>query len=78
MAAANDGLYMDFNAAVARATREVYEGPFRRLGGEADDVAVAIERALLRQRAQTRVPVTTSARLLSDCGGCCPTARGTA
>ena len=64
VAAADDGPYADFNAAVARGTREVYEGPFRRLGGEADDVAAAIGRALGKQRAPTRVPVTPSARLL--------------
>jgi len=64
VAAGDDGPYTDFNAAVARATREVYEGPFRRIGGEADDVAAAIERALLKRRAPTRVPVTPSARLL--------------
>jgi NAD(P)-dependent dehydrogenase (short-subunit alcohol dehydrogenase family) len=64
VATADDGPYAEFNAAVARGTREVYEGPFRRLGGEADDVAAAIERALQKQRPPTRVPVTPSARLL--------------
>src|SRR4051795_3355982 len=36
---ADDGPYADFNAAVARSTREVYEGPMSRLGGDADSVA---------------------------------------
>jgi NAD(P)-dependent dehydrogenase (short-subunit alcohol dehydrogenase family) len=58
------GPYADFNAAVARSTREVYEGPLSRLGGGADDVAAAIERALGKRRAPTRVPVTPSARIL--------------
>ena len=59
-----DGPYAEFNAAVARSTREVYEGPLSRLGGDADDVAAAIERALKKRRAPTRVPVTPSARML--------------
>ena len=61
--AADDGPYAEFNAAVARATDEAYSGPFSRLGGDADSVAVAIEKALLKERAPTRVPVTPSARI---------------
>jgi NAD(P)-dependent dehydrogenase (short-subunit alcohol dehydrogenase family) len=57
------GPYAELNAAVARSTRDVYEGPLSRLGGDADSVAQAIERALLRDRAPTRVPVTASARV---------------
>ena len=56
--------YAAFNAAVAKSTREVYEGPLSRLGGDADAVARAIEHALEKPRAPTRVPVTASARLL--------------
>ena len=56
--------YAAFNAAVAKSTREVYEGPLSRLGGDADAVARAIENALEKSRAPTRVPVTASARLL--------------
>jgi NAD(P)-dependent dehydrogenase (short-subunit alcohol dehydrogenase family) len=63
-ASADGDPYADFNAAVAKSTREVYEGPLSRLGGDADAVARAIERALGRSRAPTRVPVTPSARLL--------------
>jgi short-subunit dehydrogenase len=59
-----DGPYAAFNASVAKATRGVYSGPAARLGGEPDDVAEAIQRALERRRAPTRVPVTASARLL--------------
>jgi NAD(P)-dependent dehydrogenase (short-subunit alcohol dehydrogenase family) len=58
------GPYAAFNVSVAKATREVYNGPAARLGGEPDDVAGAIQRALERRRAPTRVPVTASARLL--------------
>ncbi len=59
-----EGPYAAFNASVASATRGVYEGPAARLGGGPDDVAGAIQRALERRRAPTRVPVTASARLL--------------
>jgi NAD(P)-dependent dehydrogenase (short-subunit alcohol dehydrogenase family) len=58
------GPYAAFNVSVAKATREVYTGPAARLGGDPDDVAGAIQRALERRRAPTRVPVTASARLL--------------
>jgi NAD(P)-dependent dehydrogenase (short-subunit alcohol dehydrogenase family) len=58
------GPYAAFNASVAKATREIYTGPAARLGGEPDAVAAAIERALSRDRAPTRVPVTPSARLM--------------
>jgi len=58
------GPYADFNASVAKSTRDVYEGPLSRLGGDADDVARAIEKALGKPRAPSRVPVTASARLL--------------
>src|SRR5215207_3089566 len=47
------GPYAEFNAAVARSTREVYEGPLSRLGGDADSVAAAIERALSKRRPPT-------------------------
>ena len=58
------GPYAAFNASVAKSTRDVYEGPLSRLGGDADDVARAIETALGKPRAPSRVPVTASARLL--------------
>jgi NAD(P)-dependent dehydrogenase (short-subunit alcohol dehydrogenase family) len=61
---AADDPYAEFNASVAKSTRDVYEGPLSRLGGDADDVAQAIEKALGKSRAPTRVPVTPSARVL--------------
>jgi len=60
---ATDGTYEQFNAKVAALTTGVYEGPMRRLGGGPDVVAKAIERAVSRRRAPTRVLVTPSARL---------------
>jgi len=60
---AGDGPYAAFNRSVAASTRGVYEGPLARLGGDADDVAAAIEQALVGRRAPTRLPVTASARL---------------
>jgi NAD(P)-dependent dehydrogenase (short-subunit alcohol dehydrogenase family) len=54
------GPYAEFNAAVAKSTRDVYTGPLSRLGGDADTVAAAIEKALAKPR--PRVPVTASAR----------------
>jgi len=58
------GPYAAFNASVAKATRGVYEGPAARLGGGPEVVAEAIQKALERRRAPTRVPVTASARLM--------------
>jgi NAD(P)-dependent dehydrogenase (short-subunit alcohol dehydrogenase family) len=60
---AADDPYAEFNASVAKSTRDVYEGPLSRLGGDADDVAIAIEKALGKPRAPSRVPVTASARV---------------
>ena len=59
-----DGPYGDFNAAVAKATRDAYEeGPLARLGGGPETVAKAIERAIARRRPRTRYKVTPSARM---------------
>jgi NAD(P)-dependent dehydrogenase (short-subunit alcohol dehydrogenase family) len=59
------GTYAAFNAAVGRATRDVYEkGPAARLGGGPDAVARAIERALTAARPKIRYRVTPSAHLL--------------
>ncbi len=58
-----DGAYREFNTKLAALTTGVYEGPMRRLGGGPDVVAKAIERAISRRRAPTRVLVTPSARL---------------
>ncbi len=60
---AADGPYGEFDAKVAALTVGTYEGPMRHLGGPPEVVAKAIERALKRRRAPTRVPVTASARM---------------
>jgi len=58
-------VYGEFNASVGRATREAYEkGPLKLLGGEPDDVAKVIEKALTAKRPRTRYHVTPSATLL--------------
>jgi len=58
-----DGPYGGFNAAVAKATTETYEGPLGRLGGGPETVARKIEKAISRRRPRARYPVTPSARL---------------
>ena len=63
--AEDEGPYAAFNAEVGRATRDAYEkGPLARLGGEPDDVAKAVEKAITAKRAPIRVRVTPSAHLL--------------
>ena len=69
----DDGPYAEFNAAVAKSTAEVYEGPLARLGGGPEKVAQKIETALTSSRPKPRYKVTASAslamaqrRLLSD------------
>jgi NADP-dependent 3-hydroxy acid dehydrogenase YdfG len=62
-AAPADGPYAEFDAKVSALTTGVYEGPMRHLGGGPDVVAKAIEKAISRRRAPSRVPVTASARL---------------
>ena len=60
-----DGPYAQFNAAVANATTQAYErGPLRRLGGDGDDVARAVEAAIDADRAPIRRRITPSAHLL--------------
>ena len=57
-----DGPYASFNAAVAKATDEVYKkGPARHLGGGPETVAKAIEKAIEHPRIRKRV--TPSATL---------------
>ena len=60
---ADEGPYGSFDAKLAALTLDAYEGPMRRLGAGPDAVAKAIERAISRRRAPTRVRVTASARL---------------
>jgi NAD(P)-dependent dehydrogenase (short-subunit alcohol dehydrogenase family) len=62
-AQARDGAYAEFNAAVAKATAEVYEGPLARLGSGPEKVARTIERAISARRPRPRYVVTASARL---------------
>jgi NAD(P)-dependent dehydrogenase (short-subunit alcohol dehydrogenase family) len=64
VASTGDDPYAEFNASVAKSTRDVYAGPLSRLGGDADSVARAIDAAISKTRAPTRVPVTPSARLM--------------
>ena len=60
-----DGPYATFDASVAAATAGAYEGGMARvLGGDGDDVARVVERALAARRPRTRYRVTSSARLL--------------
>lgn len=62
---AADGPYAEFNANVARATTEAYEkGPLAKLGGEPDDVARAVEKAITSKSPKIRKRVTASAHLL--------------
>ncbi len=55
--------YKKFNTKLAAMTAEVYEGPMRHLGGGPDVVAKAIEKAISRRRAPSRMLLTPSARL---------------
>ena len=59
-----DGPYRKFNPAVAKATKEVYDGPLSRLGGGPETVAKTIERAISSSRPRARYPVTPSARIM--------------
>jgi NAD(P)-dependent dehydrogenase (short-subunit alcohol dehydrogenase family) len=64
-AAGGDDAYAEFNRGVGRATREAYErGPLKLLGGDPDDVAKVIERAITARRPRTRYRVTPSATLM--------------
>jgi NADP-dependent 3-hydroxy acid dehydrogenase YdfG len=58
-----DDPYKKFNTKLAAMTRDVYEGPMRHLGGGPDVVAKAIEKAISRRRAPSRMLLTPSARL---------------
>jgi NAD(P)-dependent dehydrogenase (short-subunit alcohol dehydrogenase family) len=60
-----DDVYAEFNRSVGRATKEAYEkGPLKLLGGDPDDVAEVIEKAITAKRPKTRYHVTPSATLL--------------
>lgn len=68
------GPYSSFNNEMGQATLDAYEkGPLKLLGGEPDDVAKVIEKALKARRPKPRYKVTASAhmfvgtrRLMSD------------
>lgn len=63
--ASPDGPYADFRAAVIRNTINAYtKGVLAKLGGESDDVARVIERALTAPRPRARYRVSASATLL--------------
>jgi NADP-dependent 3-hydroxy acid dehydrogenase YdfG len=59
----SDDPYKKFNAKLAAMTAGVYEGPMRHLGGGPDVVAKAIERAISRRKAPSRMLLTPSAHL---------------
>jgi short-subunit dehydrogenase len=59
-----NGPYAEFNAAVAKATADAYEGPLAKLGAGPEAVAKVIEKAITARKPRTRYPVTASARLL--------------
>ena len=66
----DDGPYADFNAAVGAATEDAYaKGPLARLGGDADSVAKAVEKAIIATHPPIRVRVTPSAHLLIGANG---------
>jgi NAD(P)-dependent dehydrogenase (short-subunit alcohol dehydrogenase family) len=65
-----DGPYADFNAAVGAATEDAYaKGPLAKLGGDADSVAKAVEKAITAKHPPIRVRVTPSAHLLIGVNG---------
>lgn len=57
------GPYGAFNAQVAKATKEAYAGPMKRLGGGPDAVATVIEKSLNAKRPKICYTVTPSASL---------------
>jgi NAD(P)-dependent dehydrogenase (short-subunit alcohol dehydrogenase family) len=59
-----DDVYRKFNGAVGKLTADAYSGPMRHLGGGPDSVAKAIEGAIKRRWAPSRVLVTPSANLV--------------
>jgi NADP-dependent 3-hydroxy acid dehydrogenase YdfG len=55
--------YKKFNMKLAAMTAGIYEGPMRHLGGGPDVVAKAIEKAISRRKAPSRMLLTPSAHL---------------
>jgi NAD(P)-dependent dehydrogenase (short-subunit alcohol dehydrogenase family) len=61
----SDGPYAAFDAAVGATTAGAYEsGPLALLGGDADDVARVIEKAVRARKPRTRYRVTPSASVM--------------
>jgi NAD(P)-dependent dehydrogenase (short-subunit alcohol dehydrogenase family) len=58
-----DDPYGEFNRKLAAMTVGVYESPIRHLGGTPEVVAKAIEKAIARRRAPTRMLLTASGHL---------------
>jgi short-subunit dehydrogenase len=58
-----DDPYSAFNTKLAAMTVGVYESPIRHLGGSPDVVAKAIEKAISRRKAPTRMLLTPSGHL---------------
>lgn len=68
--ASDSGPYADFNAAVGAATEDAYaKGPLAKLGGDADSVAKAVEKAITAKHPPIRMRVTPSAHLLIGANG---------
>ena len=64
-APAGNGPYAEFEAAVGKATRDVYEkGPAAKLGGGPETVAKVIEKAITTDKPRIRYRVTPSAHVL--------------
>lgn len=59
------GPYAEFNARLAKATKDTYEkGPLSKLGGPPEAVAKVIEKAITAKRPKARYLVTPSAHML--------------
>ena len=68
--ATDDGPYAKFNASVGAATEDAYaKGPLAKLGGDADSVAKAVEKAITAQHPPIRVRVAPSAHVLVGLNG---------
>ncbi len=66
----DEGPYAKFNAKVGAATEEAYaKGPLAKLGGDADSVAKAVEKAITAEHPPIRMRVTPSAHVLIGLNG---------
>lgn len=66
----DDGPYAEFNASVGAATEDAYaKGPLAKLGGDADSVAKAVEKAITAKHPPIRMRVTPSAHVLLGLNG---------